>query len=86
MPVVGDAFSFSGPSGRKGHGGKHVILDADGNVVAHVWGRVQVVNTNFKLKSVMGGRAYGKSAIPELEARAAADIVKDNDLTGDGIF
>lgn len=61
MPYVGDDFELDANGGAGGHrrkGMKGMILDADGNVIAHVFGHAEVVNTSFKFVRQMapGGK------------------------------
>ena len=86
MPMVGEGFSFSGGlSGRKGGRGKSVILDPDGNVVAHVYGHVKVVNTDYKIQHSqmpagadnLYARKYGRRFVPGPNTSSGAAILPE---------
>jgi len=50
MAYVGDDFELdmNGGAGGRRKGRKGMILDADGNVIAHVFGHAEIVNSSFK--------------------------------------
>ena len=62
--------TLSDLAGHRGHG---VILNANGQVVAHVWGKIKIIDPSFKfvpkkhMETVPGiampkGHAYGRNA------------------------
>lgn len=50
MAYVGDDFELdmNGGAGGRRKSMKGMILDADGNVIAHVFGHAEIVNSSFK--------------------------------------
>lgn len=56
MPTVGEGFSLGDSGKHKGHRRKGVILNANGQVVAHIWGHAKVVDANFRFAPTPGGK------------------------------
>jgi len=90
MAYVGDDFELDLNSGAGGHrrkAMKGMIVDADGNVIAHVFGHAEVVNSSFKfLKALAPG---GKDVIMPTDKSAYGRGTKSMDTMdqmGEDVF